>query len=81
MRVCGVSILFEIMVFLQSNADMVFGGVTIVCGIVGTIAGGYVLDYINSTISNAFKVCVIAYKRNFLRLEPWAIFLQLELLC
>jgi hypothetical protein len=69
------------MVFLQSNADMIFGGVTIVCGIVGTIGGGYVLDLINSTISNAFKVCVLAYKRNFQRLEPWAIFLQLELLC
>ena len=61
MRVCGVSSLFEIMVFLQSNADMIFGGVTIVCGIVGTIAGGYVLDFINSTISNAFKVCKVLH--------------------
>nr|TKS12989.1 putative sphingolipid transporter spinster-like 2 [Populus alba] len=43
-------------IYNMSNADMVFGGVTIVCGIVGTIAGGYVLDYINSTISNAFKL-------------------------
>lgn len=49
------------MVFLQSNADMIFGGVTIVCGIVGTIAGGYVLDFINSTISNAFKVCTVLH--------------------
>ena len=70
MRVYGVSILFEIMVFLQSNADMIFGGITIVSGIVGTIAGGYVLDYINSTISNAFKVCILSYKKNVLRLEP-----------
>jgi hypothetical protein len=69
-RVYGVSILFEIMVFLQSNADMIFGGITIVSGIVGTIAGGYVLDYINSTISNAFKVCILSYKKNVLRLEP-----------
>ncbi|KAL3580329.1 hypothetical protein D5086_018164 [Populus alba] len=45
-------------IYNMSNADMVFGGVTIVCGIVGTIAGGYVLDYINSTISNAFKAPV-----------------------
>ncbi|KAJ6905678.1 hypothetical protein NC652_023443 [Populus alba x Populus x berolinensis] len=43
-------------IYNMNNADMVFGGVTIVCGIVGTIAGGYVLDYINSTISNAFKL-------------------------
>ncbi|KAJ6310331.1 hypothetical protein OIU76_015125 [Salix suchowensis] len=43
-------------IYNMSNADMIFGGVTIVCGIVGTIAGGYVLDFINSTISNAFKL-------------------------
>ncbi|KAG6496145.1 hypothetical protein ZIOFF_039864 [Zingiber officinale] len=39
----------------QSNADLMFGGITIVCGIVGTLAGGFILDLINSTISNAFK--------------------------
>lgn len=53
--------------FLQSNADLIFGGITIVCGIVGTLAGGYVLDLINSTISNAFKVRSLAYKGNVLR--------------
>lgn len=37
---------------------MVFGGITIVCGIFGTLAGGYVLDRMQSTISNAFKVTV-----------------------
>ncbi|KAK9127502.1 hypothetical protein Syun_016299 [Stephania yunnanensis] len=40
----------------MSNADLLFGGVTIVCGIPGTLSGGYVLDFMNSTISNAFKV-------------------------
>jgi hypothetical protein len=65
-RVYDVFILLEV-VFLQSNADLIFGGITIVCGIVGTLAGGYVLDLINSTISNAFKVRSLAYKGNFLR--------------
>jgi len=40
----------------QSNADILFGGITIVCGIFGTLAGGYVLDKMQATISNAFKV-------------------------
>jgi hypothetical protein len=35
---------------------LVFGGITIVCGIVGTLAGGFVLDFMTNTISNAFKV-------------------------
>lgn len=29
------------------------------CGILGTVAGGYVLDLMTSTISNAFKVNVL----------------------
>jgi uncharacterized membrane protein YeaQ/YmgE (transglycosylase-associated protein family) len=33
-----------------------FGGITIVCGVVGTLAGGFILDKIGSTIPNAFKV-------------------------
>jgi len=40
----------------QANADMMFGGVTVVCGILGSLGGGFLLDYMNSTISNAFKV-------------------------
>jgi hypothetical protein len=43
-------------VFLQTDADLVFGAITIICGIFGTIGGGLFLDYIGSTISNAFKV-------------------------
>lgn len=35
---------------------MVFGGITVGCGLAGTIGGGLLLDYVNSTISNAFKV-------------------------
>uniref|UniRef100_A0A2N9IXJ1 Major facilitator superfamily (MFS) profile domain-containing protein n=1 Tax=Fagus sylvatica TaxID=28930 RepID=A0A2N9IXJ1_FAGSY len=43
-------------IYNMSNADMIFGGVTVVCGILGTIAGGFVLDFMNNTISNAFKL-------------------------
>ncbi|VAH34400.1 unnamed protein product [Triticum turgidum subsp. durum] len=38
------------------SADLMFGGITIVCGIVGTLAGGFILDKMDSTISNAFKL-------------------------
>lgn len=41
---------------LQENADLIFGGVTVICGIVGTLSGGFVLDFMDATISNAFKV-------------------------
>lgn len=53
-----LSLLMFLLFFLwQTNADMIFGGITIVCGIFGTLAGGLVLDYMNSTVPNAFKVC------------------------
>ncbi|RCV12013.1 hypothetical protein SETIT_2G233600v2 [Setaria italica] len=32
-----------------------FGGITIVCGILGTLSGGIILDKIWATIPNAFK--------------------------
>ena len=41
---------------MQENADLVFGGITIICGIFGTVAGGLILDKIGSTIQNGFKV-------------------------
>jgi hypothetical protein len=51
---------------------LVFGGITIVCGIVGTLAGGFVLDFMTTTVSNAFKVGIqiiirfeVFYKRDF----------------
>ncbi|CAL9159925.1 unnamed protein product [Musa hybrid cultivar] len=43
-------------IYHMGNADLMFGGITIVCGIVGTLAGGFVLDLMESTISNAFKL-------------------------
>ncbi|KAI8012723.1 Branched-chain-amino-acid aminotransferase-like protein 1 [Camellia lanceoleosa] len=41
---------------LKSDPDLVFGGITIVSGILGTIARGFVLDKMTNTIPNAFKV-------------------------
>ncbi|CAL5188511.1 unnamed protein product [Lathyrus oleraceus] len=43
-------------IYHMSNADLLFGGITIVCGIFGTLAGGMILDKMTSTISNAFKL-------------------------
>ncbi|KAI3770083.1 hypothetical protein L6452_01204 [Arctium lappa] len=43
-------------IYHMSNADLLFGGITIVGGIVGTLAGGIILDRMNSTIPNAFKL-------------------------
>ncbi|KAK7302626.1 hypothetical protein RJT34_13518 [Clitoria ternatea] len=43
-------------IYHMTDADLVFGGITIVCGIVGTLAGGFVLDFMTNTLSNAFKL-------------------------
>lgn len=47
-------------IYRMSNADMIFGGLTIVCGILGTVAGGFILDKMTSTICNAFKLLSVA---------------------
>ncbi|XP_077214685.1 putative sphingolipid transporter spinster homolog 2 isoform X2 [Tasmannia lanceolata] len=43
-------------IYHMNNADLLFGGITIVCGMFGTLGGGYILDCMHSTISNAFKL-------------------------
>ncbi|XP_023530643.1 probable sphingolipid transporter spinster homolog 2 isoform X2 [Cucurbita pepo subsp. pepo] len=43
-------------IYQMKSADIIFGGITVVSGIVGTLAGGYILDRMNNTISNAFKL-------------------------
>ncbi|XP_016647433.1 PREDICTED: probable sphingolipid transporter spinster homolog 2 [Prunus mume] len=43
-------------IYRMSNPDLLFGGITIVCGILGTLAGGLILDSVNATINNAFKL-------------------------
>ncbi|KAK6156736.1 hypothetical protein DH2020_010984 [Rehmannia glutinosa] len=47
-------------IYHMSNADYMFGGVTAVCGILGSLAGGFILDLMTSTISNAFKLLSLA---------------------
>ena len=39
---------------MQSNADMIFGGITTICGLLRTIVEGFVLDIMTNTITNAF---------------------------
>ncbi|XP_061370071.1 probable sphingolipid transporter spinster homolog 2 isoform X2 [Gastrolobium bilobum] len=43
-------------IYHMTDADLIFGGITIFCGIVGTLAGGFVLDFMTNTLSNAFKL-------------------------
>ncbi|KAJ8451753.1 LOW QUALITY PROTEIN: hypothetical protein Cgig2_007236 [Carnegiea gigantea] len=43
-------------IYQMTNADMLFGAITIVCGILGTLSGGFILDRMNATIPNAFKL-------------------------
>ncbi|KAG0605674.1 hypothetical protein M758_9G078900 [Ceratodon purpureus] len=47
-------------IFNMGNADEVFGGVTILAGIVGTYCGGRFLDYIGSSLRNSFKLLGVA---------------------
>ncbi|KAH0747484.1 hypothetical protein KY285_009141 [Solanum tuberosum] len=47
-------------IYHMNNADLMFGGVTIICGIFGTLAGGFILDRMTNTISNAFKLLSVA---------------------
>ncbi|XP_015956170.1 probable sphingolipid transporter spinster homolog 2 [Arachis duranensis] len=43
-------------IYHMTNADMIFGGITVVCGILGTLAGGFALDFMTNSLSNAFKL-------------------------
>ncbi|XP_074308943.1 putative sphingolipid transporter spinster homolog 2 [Silene latifolia] len=43
-------------IYHMSNADLLFGAITIVCGIFGTLSGGYILDHMDATMSNSFKL-------------------------
>ncbi|KAI3888886.1 hypothetical protein MKX03_036070 [Papaver bracteatum] len=43
-------------IYHMTNSDMFFGVITSVCGVCGTLAGGYLLDRMNSSIKNGFKL-------------------------
>ncbi|CAI9117659.1 OLC1v1019099C1 [Oldenlandia corymbosa var. corymbosa] len=47
-------------IYHMKNADIIFGGVTCICGVFGTLAGGFVLDRLSSTIRNSFKLLSVA---------------------
>ncbi|KAL8137255.1 hypothetical protein V2J09_003256 [Rumex salicifolius] len=47
-------------IYQMTDADIIFGGITVVSGVLGSVAGGMILDYINSTIHNAFKLLSVA---------------------
>lgn len=47
-------------IFNLQSADLVFGGVTILSGIVGTLCGGLFMDYLGSTLRNLFKLLAVA---------------------
>ncbi|KAK9844649.1 hypothetical protein WJX74_005143 [Apatococcus lobatus] len=42
------------------TADLTFGVVTVLAGIVGTLAGGFVLDQVGATLANALLICITA---------------------
>lgn len=46
-------------IYNMTNADMIFGGITIVCGLLGTIIGGVILDKMTNSIPNAFKLLAL----------------------
>nr|XP_043628330.1 probable sphingolipid transporter spinster homolog 2 [Erigeron canadensis] len=43
-------------IYQMDNADFFFGGMTISGGILGTLGGSIILDRMNSTVPNAFKL-------------------------
>ncbi|EFJ49042.1 hypothetical protein VOLCADRAFT_59957 [Volvox carteri f. nagariensis] len=42
------------------SADLVFGGVTVITGVVGSVAGGLALDKMGSTLRNANLLCGVS---------------------
>ncbi|KAL0356975.1 UNVERIFIED_CONTAM: putative sphingolipid transporter spinster2 [Sesamum calycinum] len=45
----------KVLLLEKSNADYMFGGVTAVCGILGSLAGGFVLDLFASSLLAALR--------------------------
>jgi MFS family permease len=50
----------------SAQADLVFGGVTVLTGVAGTVAGGLLLDKLGATLKNAFLICVLANFAGFI---------------
>jgi MFS family permease len=57
------------------TADLVFGGVTVITGVFGSLIGGLLLDWLGSTLSNANLVCGLGQLFGLVLLIPaflWA---------
>ena len=42
------------------GADLKFGAITVVTGVIGTVLGGVALDRAGSTMANALAICCIS---------------------
>lgn len=58
------------------TADLVFGGVTVLTGVFGSLIGGLLLDWLGSTLSNANLVCGLGQLVGALLLLPAFLFAQ-----
>lgn len=56
------------------TADLVFGGVTVLTGVFGSLIGGLLLDWLGSTLSNANLVCGLGQLVGALLLLPAFLF-------
>ncbi|KAF6255645.1 major facilitator superfamily domain-containing protein [Scenedesmus sp. NREL 46B-D3] len=66
------------------SADIVFGGVTVITGVFGSLLGGVALDALGSTLSNANLVCgvsnlvgLVFVLASFLAAQSFAVFIIL----
>lgn len=42
------------------GADLKFGAITVITGVIGTVLGGVALDKVGSTMTNALAICCIS---------------------
>lgn len=42
------------------GADLKFGAITVITGVLGTVMGGVALDKVGSTMTNALAICCIS---------------------
>ena len=69
----GATLMFRMK---NGEADLVFGLVTVATGILGTLAGGWVLDKLGGNAHAAGRVCFCAITVGFMLLELGFIFTE-----
>ena len=65
------------------TADLVFGAVTVLTGVFGTLAGGLVLDWLGATMANGLLICADRHAsrvRSYPHLQAFQLLLLLMLL-